>query len=97
MLGDKAGQRAWEMADKLHTLYGADEGIIQRIEQILIASDRAVDAVKQSLQAGGHSSSVENVAKAAAVLHEQANALQPAGEQLKQLRDDLDGQIRRLR
>jgi hypothetical protein len=95
MLGDKAAQRAWELADKLHTLYGADEGIIQRIEQILVAQDRALDAVKRALQAG-HGSSVENVAKAAAVLDEQANALKPARDQLKQLRDDLDDQIRTL-
>jgi ABC-type transporter Mla subunit MlaD len=80
----------------LHELYGTDEEIIERINEMLKASDKALSAVNEALRAGD-GSSVHNVDKAAAILREQAEAIRPVEDQLKQLRDELSDQIAKLR
>jgi hypothetical protein len=96
LLGDRAGQMAWDLARDLHELYGTDEEIIERINEMLKASDKALSAVNEALRAGD-GSSVHNVDKAAAILREQAEAIRPVEDQLKQLRDELSDQIAKLR
>jgi ABC-type transporter Mla subunit MlaD len=84
------------LARDLHELYGTDEEIIERINEMLKASDKALSAVNEALRAGD-GSSVHNVDKAAAILREQAEAIRPVEDQLKQLRDELSDQIAKLR
>lgn len=95
LLGDRAGQTAWQLAGILHQLYGTDEEMIRSIERTLRASESALDAVRDALrEATG--ASISNVRAAAQVLHEQADGFRPIERQLKQLRNDLGDQIAAL-
>jgi hypothetical protein len=93
LLGDRAGQRAGELGDQLYRLYGIDVNIIYRISKTLDTSDEVLNAVRGALRAG-HGNSVDNVARAAAVLDEHRKILIPAEEKLARLEEDLSDQIR---
>lgn len=95
LLGDRAGQRAAELSSTMSELYEMDLNMAQAAWEVLHATEMALQEVRNALNAGPavSASSVDNVAAAAAVLHEQAEAVRPEVMRLRALRDDLSEQI----
>jgi hypothetical protein len=95
LLGDRAGQRAGELSSAMSELYELDSDMADAALSVLDATEAALQEVRSALHAGRgvSASSVENVAAAARVLHEQAEALRPEVNRLRILRDDLSEEI----
>ena len=98
MLGDRAGKRAGELSTTLHELYQLDNNMAIQARLVLAASEESLNAVRAELRGGAAASaaSVANVDRAAAVLHEQAEALRPEIARLLDLRNALEDEIRAL-
>jgi len=98
LLGDRAGQRAAELASTLYELYGIDGDMADLARRVLEASEASLREVRSVLRAGAdtNAATVNQIDRAAAVLHEQADELRPQIARLIELRDALSRHIAAL-
>jgi hypothetical protein len=95
LLGDRAGQQALDLSEKMERLYQADHAMVAQISDVLDAGRGSLKAVRDELGKNG-GPSVGNVSAAQAVMREQADAFTPVVNDLRQLRDRFAVQIRAL-
>ncbi len=95
LFGDAIGDQAGRLAPQFDALFGVDATMITNLTNAMIASREALDDVRDALRDGA-GLSVDNVSRAAAVLHERAAEYRPVEWELKQLRDELSGLIATL-
>lgn len=91
LLGDKGGQQAQTLSATFGQLFFWDQRMVEQARQVLAASQKALEEVRETLQArpGVAGMSIENVDAAAEVLWRQQAELRPQVSHLKTLRDDV--------
>ena len=95
---DKAQATAQKLQVAFGRLYEIDVTMTQQAGVVLNGTEQALERVRAALLTGPDTSamSVDNVQRAAKVLHDQAVVLRPQLRELEELRDDLSDEIRKL-
>jgi hypothetical protein len=96
LLGDKARRRSAELADALQTFYGADERLVEAIEQMLAIDEAALADVEDALGPAGMYRP-EGVTIAAARLHTYAAAFREPQAELDELVEEIGDQVDALK